>query len=93
MSLPWKKQVFSIIAGSRNHDHGIILGSFRDHLGIILGWFYDEVLVSFLLCFHFSGTCLGHVWAHFWNTFGKLFRKVEISKSDETLPDHFSIKK
>ena len=57
-------------------DHlGIILGSSWDHLGMVLGQSVGYVFTLFLLLRDMFGACLGHVWANFWITFGKLFRK------------------
>ena len=54
------------------------------------------MFVSFVLCFRFFGTCLGHAWDIFGHTFGTLlehyFEQIEISKSNDILLDHFSIK-
>ena len=47
-----------------------------DHLGVILGSSWDGFRTKcwsvLLIWFHFVGTCLGHVYAHFWNTFRKM---------------------
>ena len=46
--------------------------------------------------FYFVSGFSGHVWDMFGHTFGTLlencFEQIEISKSNETSPDHFSIK-
>ena len=67
-----------------------------DHLGIILESCCDGFRTKCLSLFDIVLICSGHVWDMFGHTFGTLsencFGKIEISKSNETLPDHFSIK-
>ena len=63
---------------------------------MILGSFWDGFRTKCWSFLDFVFTCLGHVCDMFGHTFGTplkhCFEQIEISKSDETLPDHFSIK-
>ena len=64
------------------------MGTLWDHLGLVLG---QSVGHFFTLC-----SLFGTFWDVFGHTFGTLsencFEQIAISKSNETLPDHFSIK-
>ena len=71
------------------------MGSFWDHFGIISGSSSDGFKTKCWALFHFVFTFSGHAWDMFGHTFGKLlancFKQIEISKSNETLPEYFSI--
>ena len=49
----------------------------------------SRLFASFSLFRGMSGTCLGTCFDYFWKI---VLKQAEISKTNETLPDHFSIK-
>ena len=63
----------------------MIMGSFGDHPGMVLGQSVGQCSTSFSLFRDMFGHTVGTLLK---NCFGE----IEISKSSETLPDHFSIK-